>query len=66
MKISGGMRDIKRNRDDLRNITCAYSLITYTTCLYKENEEIKDRRGNDPKHCLLFERRLNNGKTNAI
>lgn len=54
MKISGGMRDLKLNRDNLQNIICAYSLITYTTCLYEENNEIKDRRGDDPKHCLLF------------
>lgn len=37
-----------------RSIMCDYAKYTKRTCLYSNHGEVKDRRGDDPNHCLLF------------
>ena len=34
---------------------CDYSSISQQSCLYDANGVTVDRRGDDPKHCKLFE-----------
>lgn len=34
---------------------CDYLSITQQSCLYDDNVVTVDRRGDDPKHCRLFE-----------
>ena len=35
---------------------CDYAKYTKRTCLYSDRGKVKDRRGDDPNHCLLFEK----------
>lgn len=37
--------------------TCDYALRTGKTCLYEERGVVKDRRGNNPNKCNLYEKR---------
>lgn len=48
-----------RNENILKSVYCNYSGCTGETCLTKDDTtgEVIDRRGNDPKHCLLFKKR---------
>ena len=38
-----------------RHVICDYAKYHNCTCLYSAGREVKDRRGDDPNHCKLFE-----------
>lgn len=37
-------------------VVCYYSVYNNRACLYRDGKEVKDRRGQDPNECLLFEK----------
>ena len=44
------------NGNGSAGVFCYYSGHHRESCLYREGKKIKDKRGNDPEHCLLFEK----------
>ena len=41
---------------ELENIVCYYSILSHKSCaLKKSGKHLIDRRGKDPKNCLLYE-----------
>ena len=38
-----------------RHLICDYAKYNNHTCLYSSGGKVKDRRGEDPNHCKLFE-----------
>ena len=49
------------NGKDNNNVHCYY-VMSGQSCLYRDGNEIKDRRGEDYNHCLLYERGRTSGK----
>lgn len=40
----------------ISTVTCDYGLIHNVSCIYYEDGELKDRRGDNPKKCALYEK----------
>ena len=47
----------KSDPNSIQTIMCAYSLAKHSTCLrYLDADTTYDMRGDDPDHCLLYEK----------